>query len=177
MAYNMGVCVTYLQRNAFYSGYIGWPDNIILVYHHWMEVFKWSSTLHSNKYIFTSGCYVGKFLFRMVLSWWKLCIKKRYCYDTWCWSRCQCCNLEQLSIRYFYLLGLPAWENSSGKISISVFKITANMCIKAWITIHLRRQNCIFCFSELYMDLLSFSSSVILWRVLWRKSYPKSTDQ
>ena len=172
MAYDMGVCVTHLQRNAFYFGYIGRFDDIILVYHHWMEVFKWSSTLHSNKHIFTCGCNAGEFLFRMVLSWWQLCIKKRYCYDTWCWGRCQCCNLEQLSIRYFYSLRLLAWENSVGKIPK-----TANVYIKAWITIHLRRQNCIFCFSELFMGLLSFSSSVTSWRVLWRKCYPKSMDR
>ena len=175
MAYNMGVCVTYLQRNAFYFGYIGWLDNIILVYHHWMEVFKWSSTLHSNKYIFTSGCYAGKFLFRMVLSWWQLCIKKRYCYDTWCWSRCQCCNLEQLSIRYFY--SLREFKTKNTNFGIRNNQKPLIYVFKAWITIHLRRQNCIFCFSALYTDLLSFFSSVTSWRAPWKKSYPKSMDR
>ena len=66
-----------------------------------MEIFERRSTLHSNKHIFTCSGNISKFLLRLVLSWRKLRIKKRYCNDTWCWGRCQCCNLEQLSIRYF----------------------------------------------------------------------------
>ena len=66
-----------------------------------MEIFERRSTLHSNKHIFTCSGNISKFLLRLVLSWRKLRIKKRHCNDTWCWGRCQCCNLEQLSIRYF----------------------------------------------------------------------------